>query len=64
MGIIGALVVTNYIEILIDKNNLARFAATGSFIHNSAALIACKDSPISATSIIEFISEALRKILK
>jgi hypothetical protein len=29
VGIIGALVVTNYIEILIDKNNLARVAATG-----------------------------------
>jgi hypothetical protein len=64
VGIIGALVDTNYIEILIDKNNLARVAATGSFIYNCAELIASKDSPISATSIIEFISEALRKILK
>jgi hydroxyethylthiazole kinase-like uncharacterized protein yjeF len=63
-GIIGAIVATNYIEILNDQNNLARVAATGAFIHNSAALLASKDSPISATSIIDFIPEALRKILK
>jgi hydroxyethylthiazole kinase-like uncharacterized protein yjeF len=63
-GIIGALVATNYIEILNDQNNLARVAATASFIHNTAALLASKDSPISATLIIDFIPEALRKILK
>ena len=63
-GIIGALVATNYIEILNDKNNLARVAATGAFIHNSAALLASMGSPISATSIIEFIPDAIRKILK
>jgi hydroxyethylthiazole kinase-like uncharacterized protein yjeF len=62
-GIIGALVATNYIEILNDKNNLARVAATGAFIHNSAALLASKDAPISATSIIRFIPEAIRKII-
>jgi hydroxyethylthiazole kinase-like uncharacterized protein yjeF len=63
-GIIGALVATNYIEILNDRSNLARVAATGAFIHNTAALLASKDSPISATSIIDFIPEALRKIIK
>jgi len=63
-GIIGALVATNYIEILNDRNNLARVAATGAFIHNTAALLASKDSPISAKSIIDFIPEALRKIIK
>ena len=63
-GIISALVATNYIEILNDKNNLARVAATGAFIHNSAALLASLGSPISATSIIEFIPDAIRKILK
>ncbi len=62
-GIIGALVATNYIEILNDENNLARVAATGAFIHNNAALLASKDSPISATSIIRFIPEAIRKII-
>lgn len=62
-GIIGALVATNYIEILNDENNLARVAATGAFIHNSAALLASKDAPISATSIIRFIPEAIRKII-
>lgn len=63
-GIIGALLATNYIEILNDENNLARVAATGAFIHNSAALLASKDAPISSSSIIEFIPEAIRKIIK
>ena len=62
-GIIGALVATNYIEILNDRNNLARVAATGALIHNSAAVLASKDAPISATSIIEFIPDAIRKII-
>ena len=62
-GIIGALVATNYIEILNDEKNLARVAATGALIHNNAALLASKDAPISATSIIGFIPEAIRKIL-
>lgn len=62
-GIIGALIATNYIEILNDKNNLARVAATGAFIHNNAALLVSKDAPISATSIIRFIPEAIRKII-
>jgi ADP-dependent NAD(P)H-hydrate dehydratase / NAD(P)H-hydrate epimerase len=63
-GIIGALIATNYIEILNDENNLARVAATGAFIHNTAALLASMGSPISATLIIDFIPEAIRKILK
>jgi NAD(P)H-hydrate repair Nnr-like enzyme with NAD(P)H-hydrate dehydratase domain len=63
-GIIGAIVATNYIEILNDQNNLARVAATGALIHNNAALLASVGSPISATSIIEFIPEAIRKIIK
>ena len=63
-GIIGALLATNYIEILNDENNLARVAATGALIHNNSALLASMGSPISATSIIDFIPEAIRKILK
>jgi ADP-dependent NAD(P)H-hydrate dehydratase / NAD(P)H-hydrate epimerase len=61
-GIIGALLATNYIEILNDENNLARVAATGALIHNNSALLASMGSPISATSIIDFIPEAIRKI--
>jgi NAD(P)H-hydrate repair Nnr-like enzyme with NAD(P)H-hydrate dehydratase domain len=63
-GIIGALLATNYIEILNDQNNLARVAATGAFIHNSAALLASKDAPISSSLVIEFIPEAIRKMIK
>jgi hydroxyethylthiazole kinase-like uncharacterized protein yjeF len=62
-GIIGALVATNYIEILNSKHRLAEVAATGAFIHNSATVIASKGGPISATSIIDYLPEAIRKIL-
>jgi len=55
VGIISALVATNYIEILNDPDHLARVAASGAFIHNLAAVTVSKDAPISATSIIEFI---------
>jgi NAD(P)H-hydrate repair Nnr-like enzyme with NAD(P)H-hydrate dehydratase domain len=63
-GIIGALVATNYIAILNDPEQLAKVAATGAFIHNLAAVSASKDAPISATSIIEFIPEVIRKLIK
>jgi len=62
-GIIGALAATNYIEILNDRNRLSEIAASAAYIHNSAALLASRDAPISATKIIEFIPEAIRKIL-
>jgi NAD(P)H-hydrate repair Nnr-like enzyme with NAD(P)H-hydrate dehydratase domain len=63
-GIIGALVATNYIEILNDGNRLADVAATGAFIHNRAALLASDGGPINATSLINAIPEAIAQILK
>jgi NAD(P)H-hydrate repair Nnr-like enzyme with NAD(P)H-hydrate dehydratase domain len=63
-GIIGALVATNYIEILNDVHRLADVAATGAFIHNAAALLASSGGPISATSLIDAIPEAVAKLLK
>ena len=66
-GIIGALVATNYIEILNDVTRLADVAATGAFIHNRAALIASGGAsgkaPLSASMIISAIPEAIGKIL-
>jgi NAD(P)H-hydrate repair Nnr-like enzyme with NAD(P)H-hydrate dehydratase domain len=62
-GIIGALVATNYIEILNDVKRLADVAATGAFIHNKAALLASSGGPISASSIAEQIPEAVASIL-
>lgn len=66
-GIIGALIATNYIEILNDVKRLADVAATGAFIHNRAALIASGGTtgkaPISASMIISAIPEAIGKIL-
>lgn len=63
-GIIGALVATNYIEILNSPNRLAEVAAAGAFIHNHAALLASDGAPISASQIINEIPSAIRKILK
>jgi NAD(P)H-hydrate repair Nnr-like enzyme with NAD(P)H-hydrate dehydratase domain len=61
-GIVGALVATNYIEILNDRNRLCEVAASAAFIHNSAALLASRDAPTSASRVIEMIPEAIRKI--
>ncbi len=63
-GIIGALVATNYIEILNSPQRLAEVAATGAFIHNQAALLASGGAPISASMIIENIPDVMRKLLK
>jgi hydroxyethylthiazole kinase-like uncharacterized protein yjeF len=62
-GIIGALVATNYIEILNSRERLAHVAATGAYIHNQAALFAARGAPISASQITSHINEALRKII-
>jgi len=62
-GIIGALIATNYIEILNDVKRLADVAATGAFIHNRAAEIASNGAPISASMIIATIPKAIGKIL-
>ena len=62
-GILGALVATNYIEILNDKDHLANLAASAAFIHNAAALLASRGSPITATHVIDYIPEAIGKIL-
>jgi hydroxyethylthiazole kinase-like uncharacterized protein yjeF len=63
-GIIGALVATNYIEILNSPQRLAEIAAAGAFIHNQAALLASQGAPISASMIIDEIPNVLRKLLK
>lgn len=62
-GIIGALIATNYIEILNDPNRLAECAATGAFIHNRAALTASNGGPISASSIVEEIALTVASLL-
>jgi ADP-dependent NAD(P)H-hydrate dehydratase / NAD(P)H-hydrate epimerase len=62
-GILGALVATNYIEILNDKDHLADLAASAAYLHNSAALLASRGSPITASQIIDYIPAAIGKIL-
>jgi hydroxyethylthiazole kinase-like uncharacterized protein yjeF len=63
-GIVGALVATNYIEILNSPARLAEVAATAAFIHNNAALLASRGGPISASQITTEIQSAIRAILK
>ena len=63
-GIIGALVATNYIEILNDVKRLAEVAATGAFIHNQAALLASRGGPVNASMIVDAIPQAVAAILK
>lgn len=62
-GIIGALVATNYIEILNSPQRLAEVAASGAYIHNVAANLASGGAPISASMITAYIPSAIRKIL-
>jgi hypothetical protein len=45
-GIIGALVATNYIEILNRPDRLAEVAATGAYIYNLATVTVSMDVPI------------------
>ena len=63
-GIIGALVATNYIEILNDTRRLADVAATGAFIHNKAAEMISGGGPLSASGIVVAIPQAVASILK
>jgi len=62
-GILGALVATNYIEILNDKDHLADLTASAAYLHNSAALLASRGSPITASQVIDYIPAAIGKIL-
>ncbi len=63
-GIIGALVATNTIEILNEKNRLAEVAATGALIHARAAIAASRGGPITAGKISEQIASTITAILK
>ena len=63
-GIIGALLATNYIEILNDQRKLADVAATGAYILNEAALLASGGGPISSSAITYAIPAAIAKLLK
>ena len=62
-GIIGAIAASNEIEILNSNTRFAEIAASASFIHDQSARLASKGGPISASSIITRIPEAVRKIL-
>lgn len=62
-GIIAALMATNYIEILNDPSHLAEVAASGAFIHARAAEMASDGAPISASKIVQSLTDAMRSIM-
>jgi hydroxyethylthiazole kinase-like uncharacterized protein yjeF len=62
-GILGALVATNYIEILNDPHRLAELGATAAFIHNRTALAASDGGPISASAIVREVQQVVANLL-
>lgn len=63
-GIIGALMATNYIEILNDREVLPKVAATGALIHALAAERASGGAPINAPALVAAIPSVIASILK
>jgi hydroxyethylthiazole kinase-like uncharacterized protein yjeF len=62
-GIVAALVATNEVEILNNESTLAQVAASAAFIHNTAALNASDGGPITATQILSFIPQTIKKFI-
>ncbi len=62
-GIVAALVATNEVEILNNESTLAHVAASAAFIHNTAALNASDGGPITATKILSFIPQTIKKFI-
>ena len=62
-GIVAALVATNEIQILNDSAVLARVAASAALVHNNAANLASNGGPISATRILDFIPQAIARLI-
>ena len=62
-GIVAALVATNEVEILNNESTLAQVAASAAFIHNTAALNASDGGPITATQILNFIPQTIKKFI-
>ncbi len=62
-GIVGALVAGRHAELGNDAALLARLAATGAYVHASAAAIASHGAPLTASTLMAAVGEAMRKIL-
>ncbi len=62
-GIVGALVAGRHAELHNDAALLARLAATGAYVHASAASIASHGAPLTASTLMASVGEAMRKIL-
>ena len=62
-GIVGALVASRYAELDGKPALLAHLAATASYLHATAATLASKGAPLTATGLIHVLNEAVRQVL-
>ena len=62
-GIVGALVATWHQELLNQPVLMAQLAATGAYIHARAAEKASGGGPLTATALIDSISQVVRELL-
>lgn len=62
-GILGALLATQSELIKVRPEFLAELAATASWIHSHAALLASSGGPINAVSISAAVPDVIRKLL-
>ncbi|MFM6992228.1 MAG: NAD(P)H-hydrate dehydratase [Rhodoferax sp.] len=63
-GIAGALVAARHAEFESQPTLLARVAATAAYLHANAAAVASAGAPLTGTSLIDAIGEALRALLR
>jgi len=62
-GIVGALVASRHSELNDNPALLAQIAASGAYLHASAAAIASNGAPLTAITLIDAIAQALRQLL-
>jgi len=62
-GIVGALVAGHHAELASNPALLARLAATGAYLHASAAAIASRGAPLTALQLTAEVGTAIRRVL-
>lgn len=63
-GMVGALVACRHAEIQAHPALMAHLAATAAYLHASAAALASNGAPLTATTLIDAIGQALRNTLE
>jgi ADP-dependent NAD(P)H-hydrate dehydratase / NAD(P)H-hydrate epimerase len=62
-GIVGALVATQHLEVVCNPALMAPLAATAAYIHARAAELASGGGPLTASALIQAISQVMRELL-